>query len=87
LPYALLEAGLAGLPCIASKVGGIPEVIIDHESGLLTDPNNHMTIVSALDLLINHPDQRFLYSENLKQDIQTNFNIGKMLKETESLYF
>ncbi|MBP9836665.1 MAG: glycosyltransferase family 4 protein [Candidatus Pacebacteria bacterium] len=87
LPYALLEAGLAGLPCIASRVGGIPEVIIDHESGILTDPNNHMTIVSALDLLINYPDQRFLYSENLKQDIQTKFNLTKMVEETKSLYF
>ena len=87
LPYALLEAGLAGLPCIASRVGGIPEVISDRESGLLTDPNNHMTIVSALDSLIHYPDQRFLYSENLKQDIQTEFNFNKMVEKTKALYF
>lgn len=87
LPYALLEAGLAGLPCIASRVGGIPEIISDRESGLLTDANNHMTIVTALDLLINHPDQRFLYSENLKQDIKTKFNFTKMVDETKNVYF
>ena len=49
LPYAILEAGLAQVPCIASRVGGISEVITDKESGLLTDPTNHMTIVTALD--------------------------------------
>ena len=87
LPYALLEAGLAGLPCIASRVGGIPEVISDGESGLLTDPNNHMTIVNALDLMINYPNQRFLYSENLRQDIQTKFNFSKMVEGTKSIYF
>ncbi len=86
LPYALLEAGLAQLPCIASRVGGIPEVITDNESGLLINPDNHMTIVNALDSLINNPDQRFFYSENLKQDIQTKFNLTDMIQDTDRHY-
>lgn len=86
LPYAILEAGLAQVPCIASRVGGISEVITDKESGLLTDPNNHMTIVTALDYLLTNPNKRSLYGETLFDHIKTDFTLDKMIKETEAVY-
>ncbi|MCR4279223.1 MAG: glycosyltransferase, partial [Candidatus Zambryskibacteria bacterium] len=39
LPYALLEAGIAGLPVIATKVGGIPEIVENGLSGALVPPD------------------------------------------------
>jgi len=87
LPYALLEAGLAKVPVIAAKVGGIPELISHRESGLLVEPNNHMNIVEALDLLINNPDKRILYSDNLSQDIKTKFSLEEMIKKTNAVYY
>ncbi len=86
LPYAILEAGLAQIPCIASRVGGISEVIRDKESGLLTDPNNHMTIVTALDYLLTNPDERSSYSETLFNHIKTDFTLDKMIEDTEAVY-
>lgn len=86
LPYALLEAGLASLPCIASEVGGIKEVITNKISGVLTDPTNHMSIVSALELLINYPDKRTLYSDNLANSIRNNFTLETMIEKTETIY-
>ncbi len=86
LPYSLLEAGLVGLPSIASNVGGIPEVIYDYESGLLINPNNHMTIVDALDFLLNNPDKRSIYSENLVNHIKNNFDLLKMFRATLEVY-
>ena len=86
LPYVLLEAGLAGLPCIASRDGGIPEVISDQESGLLIDPNNHMSIIEALTQLMNNPDERMAYSYNLADSIRNNFNLEQMVKSTEEIY-
>lgn len=86
LPYALLEAGLAGLPSIASAVGGIPEVIKHQETGLLIDPHNHITIVEALETLLNNPNLRFQYSENLKNLIQQKFNFEKMFSQTLKIY-
>ena len=86
LPYALLEAGLAEIPCVASAVGGIPEVITDKKSGLLINPNNHTTIVEALEFLINYPDQRTLFSYNLRDTIIDNFNLKNMVEKTESIY-
>ncbi|KXJ99824.1 MAG: D-inositol-3-phosphate glycosyltransferase [Parcubacteria bacterium OLB19] len=86
MPYVLLEAGLAELPCIASRVGGVPEVISDQESGLLINPNNHMSIVEALTQLMNNPDERMAYSYNLADSIKNNFNLEQMTKSTEAIY-
>lgn len=86
LPYALLEAGKAGLPCIASAVGGNPEIIVDNESGLLIDPTNHMTIVTALSFLLRNSDQRIKFATKLKEDIAQKFNPEKQLAELLKIY-
>ncbi len=86
LPYSLLEAGLVGLPSIASNVGGIPEVVSDYESGLLINPQNHMSIVDALDFLLNNPDKRSIYSDNLSRHIKNNFDLLTMFKKTLEIY-
>lgn len=86
LPYALLEAGQCGLPCIASFVGGIPEVITNLESGLLIDPNNYMTIVKSFEYYLSHPNERVGFGENLKDHIATKYNQEKMIVATEALY-
>jgi glycosyltransferase involved in cell wall biosynthesis len=86
LPYALLEAGAIGLPCIGSFVGGIPEVIENLKTGILIDPHNHETIVAALDHLINEPDARFHYGNALKQHINNRFALPEMIEHTAKLY-
>ena len=37
LPTVAIEAGMAGLPCVATKQGGLPEIIEDKKSGFLVD--------------------------------------------------
>jgi glycosyltransferase involved in cell wall biosynthesis len=86
LPYSLLEAGLSGLPCIASNVGGIPEVIVDKSTGLLINPDNHMSIVAALDFLFTNTDKRSAYSKNLSEHIDKNFSLGEMIEKTKAVY-
>ena len=44
----LLEAMAAGLPVIASRVGGVPEVVVDGETGLLVEPGDPSELASAL---------------------------------------
>lgn len=86
LPYALLEAGQAGLPCIASNVGGIPEVIDNLKTGLLINPNNPNEVIAALDTLITYPDIRTTVALNLKQFISEKHKLESMFKATEALY-
>lgn len=48
LPMALLEAQVAGLPVVATRVGGIPQVVTDGENGMLADPDDVASLVDAL---------------------------------------
>lgn len=85
-PYALLEAGLAGLPVIASNVGGIPEVITDGQSGLLTEPGDTEAISKAMESILGNPEKRDKLGKNLKQKVETDFSLEQMFNKTFSLY-
>ena len=47
-----VEAMAAGKPMVASNVGGIPEIVIDGETGILVEPANPIKLAEALDLLV-----------------------------------
>ncbi len=53
-----VEAMAAGLPIIATRSGGTPEIISDHEEGLLITPGNVGELAAALKLLMRFPDLR-----------------------------
>ncbi|OHA92407.1 MAG: hypothetical protein A2665_01505 [Candidatus Zambryskibacteria bacterium RIFCSPHIGHO2_01_FULL_46_30] len=86
LPYALLEAGLAGLPVIATSVGGIPEIIESGINGILVPVEDVETLFSTLILLAEDPDLRKRLGANLKASIQENFSFEKMVENTLQLY-
>jgi len=88
LPYALLEAGLAGLPVIASAVGGVPEVINSAETGILVPTGEHAVsaVTSALDSLIKSKEKRLKLGNNLKLRVCDQFSKKKMCEETFALY-
>ncbi len=85
-PYAVLEAGGAGLPVIASEVGGISEVITDSELGILVPPGNVEEIKKSLLFMLKKPKYRTLVGKNLRQRITTNFSLKKMVEKTIALY-
>jgi glycosyltransferase involved in cell wall biosynthesis len=57
--HTLLEASAAGLACIASNVGGNPEIITDHRNGLLVPYGDTSALRLALELLADNEDYRF----------------------------
>lgn len=54
-PLALLEAGAAALPVVATRVGGVPELIVDGENGLLVDSEDSVALTAALLRALNDP--------------------------------
>src|SRR2546427_3777655 len=57
-PLSLLEAMAAGLSVVATRVGGIPEVVEDGRTGLLVEPGNPGELSAALEWLASHPEVR-----------------------------
>lgn len=86
LPYVLLEAGAAGLPVVATTVGGIPEIIEDMKSGILIQSKKSNEIHHALEFLIEHKTTQREYAKNLQERVKTKFNIEEMLKNTAYVY-
>jgi glycosyltransferase involved in cell wall biosynthesis len=86
VPYVLLEAGCAGLPCVASKTGGIPEIITSGVSGLLCDPHDTKAFAESLAVLSQNQDARTAFGEALQKTIATEFSREQMVSSTVALY-
>jgi glycosyltransferase involved in cell wall biosynthesis len=86
LGYVPLEAGLAGVARVASKVGGLLELVEDNKNGLLVERNNPEELVTALDKLITNNELRKSLGENAVNDLTSFTNIDKMKKEIYEVY-
>lgn len=83
---SLLEAGLAGLPVVASRVGGIPEILTDTKTGLLISPKDSRAISEAIDsLLTDEPRQKEL-GTSLQRRVEKEFSIERVMSETFAQY-
>jgi len=83
LPYILLEAGAAQIPVIATKIGGVPE-IIDEE--FLVKPANPEALKKMIEKFIKNPELRKKNANALNKKIEREFNFDKMLNSTISTY-
>jgi len=54
-PFAILEAQSTGLPVISTKVGGIPEFLVDNKNGFIIDPGNSNQLTQKLLILLQDP--------------------------------
>ncbi|MFI5251114.1 MAG: glycosyltransferase [Bacteroidota bacterium] len=71
-PVTITEAMAARTPVIASRIGGIPEIVTDGKTGYLFDAGNARQLAGAMDRLIDHPDHLKTFGENAYRIIQTN---------------
>lgn len=83
---ALLEALAAGLPCIATDVGGNPELVRDGENGFLVPPNQPAPLSRLLDILANDPELRARMGERSRQRAQDEYSLEAMVRRTERIY-
>lgn len=85
MPYVLIEALIANVPVVATKVGGIPEVIEHESEGLLTPPLDNKALFEAILSLRNNHEQRFKFSKSAEVKSK-DFTLDKTLEKTLGLY-
>ena len=86
LSNSLLESMAAGVPAIATKVGGTPEAVVDGTTGLLVPPRDSGALVEAMALLLERPELARSFGEAGRRRVTDLFSIEKMVYQTECLY-
>jgi glycosyltransferase involved in cell wall biosynthesis len=85
-PMALLEAGAARLPAVASSVGGIPEIIDDGTTGLLVPSQDQGRLGETLLSLLRDPSRMRSMGEAAGTRIQQHFALRQTVQQLENLY-
>jgi glycosyltransferase involved in cell wall biosynthesis len=82
----LLEAQGLGVAVIATKAGGIPDIICDGVTGMLIPPENTEALVEAILDLSDDQAKRQRFSEKGKQWVRNNFSIEVMINNLAEFY-
>nr|WP_246385354.1 glycosyltransferase family 4 protein [Armatimonas rosea] len=85
-PFGTLEAGAMGLPIVASAVGGIPETIVDGETGFLVPAKNVASLAEKICILGQNSSLCQSMGEKGRKRIQEKFTSQKMVNETVEIY-
>lgn len=86
IPYALLEAGALGKPIVASRCGGIPEVVRDGREALLVEPANVNGIAGSLEALCMDPQKAGQLGERARARIRSDFSLEAQIESTKRAY-
>jgi glycosyltransferase involved in cell wall biosynthesis len=83
---AVLEAMAAGLPVVATAVGGLPELVQDGRTGFLVPAAAPADLARRIQTLLDSPDLRKEMGRAGRRRAQENFSVAAMVKETAALY-
>jgi glycosyltransferase involved in cell wall biosynthesis len=86
LPLAIIEAMMSGLPVVATKVGGVPEIVSENETGLLVPTGDPEALAAALKRILDEPSLAYRMGQAGRRRALARFTEARMLAETNALY-
>jgi glycosyltransferase involved in cell wall biosynthesis len=86
LGISLLEASAAGLPIVASRVGGIPEIVRDGVNGLLVPPGDARELARAILWLLREPERARALGRTGRELVQREFSAARMVEGNFQVY-
>lgn len=86
IPLVLMEAMMIGIPCIATAVGGVPELIRDGVSGRLIPAGDTSAIVTAIEELASDRARAASMAAQARQDVSARYAIERNVAELSTLF-
>ena len=86
LPLAVIEAMMSGLPVVATRVGGVPELVAEHETGLLVPPGDPEALAAALRRMLDEPSLAYRLGQAGRRRALARFTESRMLAEMDAVY-
>lgn len=85
MPVAVLEAFAMGTPVVATRVGGLPDLVRDSETGVLTAPGDASEMAAAVIRLLENPDRAHEVALNARRSVEAS-EWSNVLRQWESLF-
>jgi glycosyltransferase involved in cell wall biosynthesis len=85
-PIAVLEAMAAGVPVVATDVGGVPELVVDGETGLLADRRGVHALAEAVERILTEPAYATRLAEAARTRARERFSLEAMRTATYGVY-
>ena len=85
-PFAVLEAFAAGRPVIATRIGGLPEIVRDGVTGLLVSPHSPAELAGAMRRLLLDPNLTRELGTNALHDAREKFSLATQVTKIVALY-
>lgn len=82
----LLEAMLAGLPVVATRVSAVPEVVADGKTGLLVEPGDAAGVAVHLESLLTDRERAAALGDAGRRRARTEFSVARMAERTQAVY-
>jgi glycosyltransferase involved in cell wall biosynthesis len=85
-PVSLIESQAAGVPVVATRVGGVPAVVIDRETGFLVEADDEAAFAAAIDRLLADPDLRRRMGQSGSDHVRAHFGLDRLVSDVDALY-
>jgi glycosyltransferase involved in cell wall biosynthesis len=86
LCYAVIEAQAAGVPVVATPVGGVPENVVPGETGVLVPPGDVQALGAAIVSLLDDPAEASRLADAARRRVRERYALPRMVAETIELY-
>lgn len=86
LPQSLLQAMAAGVPVVATNVGGVPEIVVHEKTGILVDPGDHEALGNGIIHILENPGYAMQLVETAKDNVMKKHSVDHMVEKIEALY-
>lgn len=80
-----LEAMAAGVPVVAVRAGGLPEIVVHGENGFLAETRDPANIADMLDFVLRNPDKARWAAENGLKTVRAKFSVERQVRGVESV--